>query len=113
MYSQSEILRILRKEGYDVSLRTLRYWRSQGLLGQLENRKYGIWICEDIKELCHRFGRLVGDRIFEYIIEGHKFSVYKYIVEKPKEYTGNFRLTFYTDKGIIIEKRDNLDELLG
>ena len=40
------------------------------------------------------------------------FKVYRYIVEKPKELDGNFRLTLYTDKGIIIERRDNLNELL-
>lgn len=112
MLSQSEILDILRQEGYDVGLRTLRYWRSIGLLPQLYNKKYPPEVLDNIKELCYKFGRLVGDTIFVYSLEGHHFNVYRYIVEKPKEYKGNFRLTFHTNKGIIIETRENLNELL-
>jgi len=108
MLSQAEILDILRQDGYDVGLRTLRYWRSVGLLPRLYGRKYSIDVIDNIKDLCNRFGRLIGDTIFIHILEGYHFKVYRYIVEKPKEYQGNFRLTLYTDKGIIIERRSSL-----
>ena len=111
MFTQSEILDMLRRDGYDVGLRTLRYWRSVGLLPQLYDRKYPLDVIDNIKELCNRLGRLIGDTIFIRTLEGHYFNVYRYIVEKPKELDGNFRLTLYTDKGIIIERRKNLDEL--
>ena len=114
MLGQSDILHELRSDGYDVGIRTLRYWRSVGLLPQLYKRGYPVEVLDTIKELCNRFGRLVGDTIFIHTLEGHTFKVYRYIVEKPKELEGNFRLTFYTDKGIIIEKRkDFSDELFG
>ena len=113
MLSQVELLNDLRLEGYDVGLRTLRYWRSIGLLPRLyPNRKYPEYIKDNIKSLCNKFGRLIGDTIFIYTLEGNSFNVYRYIVEKPKELNGSFRLTFHTDKGIIIERRKNLDELL-
>ena len=112
MLGQADILDILRSDGYDVGIRTLRYWRSVGLLPQLYNREYPEDILDTIKELCNRFGRLIGDTVFVHRLEGYTFKVYRYIVEKPKELDGNFRLTLYTDKGIIIERRKNLDELL-
>ena len=111
MLGQADILDILRSDGYDVGIRTLRYWRSVGLLPQLYNREYPEDILDTIKELCNRFGRLIGDTVFVHRLEGYTFKVYRYIVEKPKELDGNFRLTLYTDKGIIIERRKNLDEL--
>ena len=112
MLSQSEILDILRDDGYDVRLRTLRYWRSIGLLPQLYNKKYPIEIVDKIKDICVEFSRLIGDVIFIYTLEGLNFNVYRYIIEKPKEYQGSFRLTFHTNKGIIIERRESLNELL-
>ena len=112
MLGQADILDILRSDGYDVGSRTLRYWRSVGLLPQLYHREYPEDILDTIKGLCNRFGRLVGDTVFVYTLEGYTFKVYRYIVEKPKELDGNFRLTLYTDKGIIIERRENLNELL-
>ena len=110
---QADILNILRSDGYDVNIRTLRYWRTVGLLPQLYNRGYPIEIIDTIKELCNKFGRLIGDVILIITLEGgYRFKVYRYIVERPKEDKGKYKLTFYTDQGIIIEKRDNLDGLL-
>jgi len=116
MLSQSEIVDLLNGDGYDLGIRTLRYWRSVGLLPKLQQEGihygYDLEIINDIKELCNKFSRLIGDIIFIYTIEGNSFNVYRYIVEKPKEYNGKYRLTFYTNKGIIITRRENLDELL-
>ena len=112
MLRQTDVVDILRSDGYDISIRTLRYWRSVGLLPELYNRKYPECILDTIKELCYKYRRLIGDIVFVYKLEGDTFNVYRYIIEKPRELNGNFRLTLYTDKGIIIEWRRHIHELL-
>ena len=68
MLSQADILDELRTDGYDINIRTLRYWRTVGLLPKLyqDGMQWGYpeEITNNIKELCNKFGRLIGDTIF-------------------------------------------------
>jgi hypothetical protein len=109
--TQSDVVDILRSDGYDVTLRTLRYWREVGLLPKLYNngnqRGYKSSVIDTIKELCEKSGRLIGDVVFIYNIENERFKVYRYVVERPKEYNGQYRILMYTDKGLIIGKSNS------
>lgn len=108
--TQTEILSVLRDEGYDVNLRTLRYWRGVGLLPPLyvngTSRVYSQDMVQFIRELCDDRGRLIGGVLFVINLEGEKFKVYRCTVSKPDS---RYKIILYTDKGVMIDRRDNLD----
>lgn len=112
-FSQADILSILRCEGYNISLRTLRYWRSTGLIPQLYNYGYSglgypVEVIDNIRRLCDSAGRLLGDVIAVKYLEGECFKIYAYFITKLDNV---YHLQVYTDKGILIEERSNLDGL--
>tara|TARA_Y100000310_G_scaffold258230_1_gene266570 strand:- start:2195 stop:2590 length:396 start_codon:yes stop_codon:yes gene_type:complete len=113
--TQSDVLFVLRSDGYDVNLRTLRYWRSVGLLPRLYQnggrRGYPVEIISTLKQLCNQSGRLVGNTLFIHYLEEAIFKVYRVVIEKPKGYNGKYRVVLYTDQGILVERRSDLNGL--
>lgn len=102
--TQEQIVTRLRSKGYDVSLRTLRYWRSVGLLPQLSfDKKYSSNVLNSIQELCDKSGRMIGDVISVEYIEDEFFKVYGYRVTKPNN---KYQIEVYTDKGTLIRNQD-------
>ena len=112
-YTQADILHILRSEGYDVGISTLRYWRSIGLVPKLYEtdsmKGYPLSVIDTIRELCDNSGRLLGDEISVRHLEGDVFKVYAYFITMKN---GKYQVQSYTDQGVITEQREDLDGLL-
>ena len=108
--NQEHIIKCLRLEGYDVSIRTLRYWRMVGSLPQLykmENQMcYPENVIQTIRDLCQYSGRYIGEILFNKILDGEVFYVFEVTVTKPDE---KYLIEYKTDKGLLIERKSNLD----
>ena len=90
MITQDEALDKLSDEGYELSKRTLGYWRGEGLLPPLEREGQQYYWKEDVldsvRTLCsNRIGR---ESLTTLYIEGNSFEVdyieIKRIHSKPK-----------------------------
>lgn len=110
--NQNFIIESLRSEGYDVSIRTLRYWRSVQLLPPLlkldKQVCYDENILDNIRELCNKSGRYLGERICTKILEGDVFYVFGISISKPDK---KYLVAYKTNKGLIIERKSDLNGL--
>lgn len=108
--NQDYIVKTLRSEGYDVSVRTLRYWRHIGSLPELI--KMGTQWCypesmlKNIRYLCEEAHRYIGEILFTKVLEGESFNVFEVTVNKPDD---KYQVIYKTDKGLLIERKSNLD----
>jgi len=66
MLTQQEVVKLLTQEGYRISVRTLRYWASKGIIPRpilISNGRYGLRgyypesILAEIRPLCKKEGR--------------------------------------------------------
>lgn len=107
--TQSEIVDHLRSEGYNIGIRTLRYWRSCGYIPELYigpiNKGYPSEFLERIRDLCDLRERRIGKVIHEYFIESERFLVFEIRITKPDSY----QIELYTDKGTLVERRKELN----
>ena len=114
--TQEELIDHLKDEGYDVNIRTLRYWRSIGVIPEMErNGKqwyYSKSIINFIKILCINRGREHNGIIIEKELEGEKFKVYEIHVTKDRD-NKDFMVKYTTNKGILINKTSDLNAIYG
>ena len=110
--SQKQLILELRAEGFNVSIRTLRYWRSIGLLPNLYRNgteyHYPLDIKNKVKQLCIKYNRVFTDVIGIYSIEEECFKVYKYVATRLFN-DNKIQVIMYTDRGILVERKDTLD----
>ena len=70
--NQDHIIDMLRLEGYDISVRTLRYWRTVCTLPQLTRMGtqmcYSMHTVAKIRELCIETGRYIGLQLFKKVL---------------------------------------------
>jgi arginine repressor len=109
-YTQDEIVDILRNEGFLISIRTLRYWRSIEKIPLLNistgvNAKYHFSAINIIREACINSDRRIGEEIFSRNLEGVIYKVFQIVITKPDKY----QVQYNTNKGLLIERRDNLN----
>tara|TARA_Y100000588_G_C13418993_1_gene570757 strand:+ start:174 stop:521 length:348 start_codon:yes stop_codon:yes gene_type:complete len=103
MVSQLEVLERLEDEGYEVSKRTLGYWRGKGLLPPLERdgQQY-YWdedVIERVKDLCSKREESI---LCEIELEGVKFPVERVEI---KRFRGDLKAIIYLEDGRFILKR--------
>ena len=109
LYTQDEIVDILRGEGYtDVSKRTLSFWRKQGLLPDLTLCEFDNSWCyrEDVipkieallKQSTHKDSPTEIVAILE--LEGHIFTVNQITITRN---SGELKLVYHTTDGLLIK----------
>ena len=103
LLTQTEILEDLNKRGYVVSRRTLRYWRSEGLLPLLfrdnERCGYPIGVIQDIEKLCNKKGRIEPEILFIHL---DQFPVYHLDILRQH---GKVKYIYHTKDSVIVEDR--------
>jgi DNA-binding transcriptional MerR regulator len=110
MVSQLEVLERLEDEGYEVSKRTLGYWRGKGLLPPLERdgQQY-YWeegIIDRVKDLCSKREESV---LYKIDLDGQEFSVERVEIKRLR---GEVKAIIYLSDDQFIIKRVR-EELLN
>ena len=114
-FTESEIITQLLNEGFRVSIRTLRYWRSLDKLPKLIYRSqydyvYPWNIVEQIRDLCYSNSRLKPEVLKEYKLEDKTFLIYSIRIYKERN---QFVCVLYTDQGILVERKEALNGICG
>lgn len=109
---QEEVIEELQNEGYDVSSRTLSYWRSCGILPPLI-RDGNSYLCPEgtsdhIRSLCSARSRVHPDTVFICKTEGGEFDIVKVEIRRVGGVLK--RILYPRDKGFIF--RDMQEEEL-
>jgi DNA-binding transcriptional MerR regulator len=116
-YSQSDVLDILESEGFSVTIRTLQYWRSKGLIPQLERETNEFYYTEDdlnsVRDICASANRGGRSLVMTRYLEGDKFEVERIEVVRLNDNT--LRKILHTRGGgrIVMEcGEDDIDALV-
>lgn len=114
LITQENIISTLNKEGYNISLRTIQYWRTKGLLPSLiilgREGYYPSYIVNLVKGLCYRY-KSFSDYIDEeslgvISLEDVDFNIIRIEVIKQ---LGITKLVATVDNGNVIVKDINFD----
>lgn len=112
VFTQQEIVDILQKEGYDISIRTLTYWRENKRIPPLlhinKQWVYPSSILHRIYYLAFMTDRKPLEPIYSKVLEGETFIVYSIHISKDA-YNKQVWLQYYTDKGVLIETRKSFN----
>lgn len=114
IFTQEDFVYRLQEEGYDLRVRTLTYWRSEGLIGGLIREGNYYYVSYDdqrkIVELC----KTRTPELLKIKLEGHEFSIQKAVITS---FEGELVIRLYTkDMGMLIKvlkEEEKIDQLRG
>ncbi len=112
LYTQEDLVETLRRRGYDLRVRTLTYWRSQELIGDLWRNGNDYYVTrEDIAkvvELC----KARRPELLKLEMEGKKFSIERVVMTS---FEGELVIRLYTrDMGMLVrvlKEEEKIDQL--
>ena len=109
LITQEDLVSVLQYEGYAVRVRTLTYWRSEGLIGgllRLGNTYYVEPLDQNkIIELC----KTRTPELLKIELEGTEFSIERAVITG---FEGELVIRLYTDKGMllkVLKEEDRID----
>ena len=108
LFTQNEIVYDLQQEGFNVTVRDLRYWRELNQLPELHyNENYYYYpeeIVTQIKALCYE--RDKAENLMTFRIEGEEFEIQKLIIIK---HNGKYIHKYYSGDIILIQEKESID----
>ncbi len=110
LITQEDLVGVLQYEGYTVRVRTLTYWRSEGLIGGLlrVGNTYYVEPEDQVKviELC----KTRIPELLKIELEGHEFSIERAVITS---FEGELVIRLYTkDQGMllkVLKEEDRID----
>jgi hypothetical protein len=110
--TQEEVLEELTSEGYDLSQRTLEYWRKEGHAPPLRrdgNERFYLDLdVEVIKFTCGKNGRAPDEILFQHTVEDAIFNIVRLEIFSVE---GTINLILYEESGgfLSLELKESFD----
>ena len=110
LFTQNQIVWDLQSEGFNVTVRDLRYWRDLNKLPQLYHGDntfyYNEEVIPEIKALCYGRNKYEVENLMSLSLEGEEFIVHKLEIVK---HNGKYIYKYYTGDTILIQEKGELN----
>ncbi len=101
LLTQEDLVFNLQGEGYDLRIRTLTYWRSQGLIGDLHRNGNTYYVEREDQDKAIELCKTRQPELLKIELEGHEFSIERAVVTS---FEGELVIRLYTkDQGMLLK----------